>query len=147
MLASIRQGFTDYYNALPNKVLIKTGASAVFSFALSVYLNSGPGKVSVVDLSKPLFSAGIAALASLIHGLATPLFNKLLGPRVTWIEEFAKMTVVTVAASAVVNAFSPTTNKISEFVLYAGWSMNCISSILNSTNWQSSDNSMYLYWN
>lgn len=82
-MLDIIEPFANYYNELPDNTFTCVGRSALFSFVASVILNRGtmPSifRSSVEEFRGPLFAATCAAVASLIHGLMTPLFNKLFG--------------------------------------------------------------------
>lgn len=83
MLDAIIEPIQNYYKELPDNTFTCVGRSALFSFVASVILSRGNiprmFQSSLEDFRRPLFAATCAAVASLIHGLPTPLFNRLFG--------------------------------------------------------------------
>ena len=82
MFEAIGRVCQDYYNDLPSDVLLKVGKSGLYSFtATFMFLHDGikTAPVTHFNLRDPLSAAAITALASLIHGLTTPIFNKIFG--------------------------------------------------------------------
>jgi|GEM_PF-2302235 len=76
MLNSVIQTCRGYYNDIPVDTFQKVVKSALYSFTATSLL-SGWKRDVLVNLTPPLFAAGIAALASLVYALTTPLFNAI----------------------------------------------------------------------
>lgn len=99
MLDAIIEPFQNYYKELPDNTWTCVGRSAMFSFVASVVLARGNMpkifQSSFEEFRYPLFAATCAAVASLIHGLMTPLFNRLFGDddQNQYHREFIKMVI------------------------------------------------------
>ena len=76
MLTDIHQRLNAYYDKIPSNTLVTIAKSAVFSFSVNV-MTGGISNSSLNTYSQPLMAAGIAALASLIHALMSPVFNSI----------------------------------------------------------------------
>jgi hypothetical protein len=94
MLDAITQRCQNYYNQIPADTIPKVAKSALYSFSIGViYVTTG--SVETLDIARPLFHAGVAALASLIYALANPLFNLTFGDREVYLHrEILKLSVV-----------------------------------------------------
>ena len=84
MLDAAIQSVQDYYNEIPDNTMVCVGTSAVFSFVVAIITHKGTSiakvfQSSLEDFRRPLFAATCAAMASLIHGLMTPFFNRIFG--------------------------------------------------------------------
>ena len=77
MLDAIRQSCQNYYDDIPPDTLPTMAKSAIFSFSWTILFNRVPRQPW--DITRPLFHAGVAALATLIYSLTTPIFNKIFG--------------------------------------------------------------------
>lgn len=75
MLEAVRQTCQRYYDEIPAGTGQAIAKSALYSFAASAILFST--RPSSVNLSRPVVAAGVSALASSIHALTAPLFNKV----------------------------------------------------------------------
>ncbi len=90
-----------YYDNIPSDTFQTVCKSAIYSYTFSVLLANKPAQWEAgINLALPLASAGVAALASLIHALTTPLFNAIFGDKEVyvhreWIKQFTNMTIKT----------------------------------------------------
>lgn len=101
VLAAVRQAADSYYQALPERVFSTVAKSAIYTFSAAILFTVSREKG--IDLLRPLAKAAAAAVASLIHALMTPLFNKIFETqKAESLHELAKMGVVEILASAVV---------------------------------------------
>lgn len=88
-----------YYDNLPSDTFQTVCKSAIYSYTFSVLWANDMRKWEAgINLALPLASAGVAALASLIHALTTPLFNAVFGDKEVyfhreWIKQFTNMTI------------------------------------------------------
>lgn len=144
MLDTIKRMASDYYDAIPNDIPRTVSSSALFSFTVSILFTKRPD--GVIDISRAFIAAGVAATASIIHALVTPMFKELLGP--VWhknsFAQLAQMTCVNVIASGLMHAVhqQPSTT----FPVYFAYSVNWFRALLYS-NFQNTENSEYIYIN
>ncbi len=71
MFTSISDGFKNYYDQIPEGSLKSIGASAAISFAFSSIFNLS----MELNVSRRLTCAALAATATAVHALTTPIFN------------------------------------------------------------------------
>lgn len=140
MLDSIKQWGTSYYDALPSDIVRTVGASAILTFAVRAFFSNDMSAVNI-----PLINAGIAATASLIHALTTPVFKAFL-PQThndDVFGEIAKNVVVLAITTTVMKStiLSERILKISS--LFGLLSLNALYTFINSNN-KISFNSVYL---
>lgn len=84
-----------YYDHLPDDTFQTIGKSFLFSFSIGMILRN-----STNNYLQPIVAASVAALASLIHALMTPLFDAIFGDRkVNMFREGIKFWVVTAFAN------------------------------------------------
>ena len=101
--AAIGQSFVNYYDELPNDIISTVAKSAFYTFTIAL-LFSTKSVEQTLDITRPLIKAGVAALASFIHALMTPLFNKVFGTtQLNAVHELVKSCVVAVLTSTVMN--------------------------------------------
>lgn len=106
------------------------GKSFVYSFALSTVFSGGNAVVGLVG-------GGIAATASVINSLVTPLFNQMLDGRpATWWQDATRCVIVFAVANCVLMAFTP--YRID--VLFA----TCVSLLINESHYQMEDRRLTL---
>lgn len=83
MLETVWNQCKSYYDDIPQDTFRSVGRSAVVSFTVTLLITSRCfGKFAqgeAVDLARPAIAAVIAATATLIHALTTPLFNAIFG--------------------------------------------------------------------
>lgn len=144
MFNTIRQMGVDYYNSLPKAIVSTIGASVILSSGLTVLLCRR--SQGVVDFNQSLMAAAVAATASVIHAVTTPLFKFIFGSlHGTWPVELIKMGFITLITSFLIQAVS-SGGSSTKGVLYTAVSINLIASLLSS-KFQSNENSVYVYLN
>lgn len=123
-LEFITQKCQSYYDNLPEAILPSIGQSAGFSFAVGIVFSAAGG--GLTDLSRPLLHGGVAAIASIIHALLTPLFNQIFGPSRTDkpLNEFVKSCSVAAIASAIMGLSLESKLQLTAFKLYYLISLN-----------------------
>lgn len=145
---AINQAFSNYYKELPIQILPTIGQSAMFSFTIGVWLVYDSNKA--LDITKPLFMAGVAALASTIHALATPFFKSVLGKNNdNPVCEISKSAVVALTTSLVVGLATESPLKLTALKLY--WAISVNSAVAWFKSWfpdihDHNMNSIYLTW-
>ncbi len=139
------QPFVAYYDALPQKTLETVAQSALFSFSATLFLTSTMnGKV---DMTAPLINAAVASLASTIHALMTPLFDKIFNSsQLNWMHEFAKSSVVGFLASSIASYALTSKVDLTAFKFFYLISANSLLTLwMNAPNTPAiKDNSIYL---
>jgi hypothetical protein len=143
MLDAIRQMGTRYYNSLPSsrQILYSMGTGAALSFAATALLCRKPG--GLIDLNPVFTAAAVAATASLVHALATPLFQDVFGDARYSTLELAKMMIVNVTTSALMHAIS--SGGSTKFFLFMACSANFCASLLGAKI--NDENPVYFYVN
>lgn len=146
----IKQTWDSYYNELPTHILPQIAKSACFTFTISIFLSRG----ETFDLRNPILKAGIAAIASMIHAVLTPMFNHILAhaslqhASLNPFAETVKSTITAVIASAVVGVGLQSSLQLSAFKMYTLISTNSINAWLSGTQTQptppATHNSIYL---
>jgi hypothetical protein len=133
VFAAIKQPFVSYYDELPSQIISIVAQSAFFTFTIAVVFSGNlPGQTS--DISRPLLNAGVAALASFVHALMTPFFNKVFGPtQLNPIHEIAKSCVVGLLTSSFVSVMTTSTVNLVAFKLYYLISLNSFISWFGSS--------------
>lgn len=82
----------SYYASLPRNTGAAAARSALYTFTASLLAVNPWGQA--IHLTRPLCMGGVAALASLIHALTVPLFNRLFGyDEVKWYQEGIKIVI------------------------------------------------------
>jgi hypothetical protein len=150
VFAAIKQPFVSYYDELPSQIISTVAQSAFFTFTIAVVFSGNPGQTA--DISRPLLNAGVAALASFVHALMTPFFNKVFGPtRLEPIPEITKSCVVALLTSTFMSVMTTSNVNLSAFKLYYLISLNSFISWFGSTQRRNhgqppiiKDNSIYL---
>lgn len=142
------QKFQSYYDNLPEKIFPTIGQSAGLSLAVGVLLSASLAGNGLTDLSRPLLHAGVAAIASTIHALLTPLFNQIFGPSRTDnpVYELIKSCSVAVIASSIVGLSLNSKLQLTAFKLYYLISINSFHAWFSGSNKQSQlikENSVY----
>ena len=128
---AIKQTCQTYYDQLPNDIPRTVCQSAIYSFTISmVFRNLRLGLPE--NLRQPFAAAGIAALASLVHALTTPLFNSLFGDQnVTYFRETLKYAI---NGTLVHLLFNSTSYKINLITLQGNFfgiiGINCLKSTI-----------------
>lgn len=117
-ISAIKDAFTIYSDELPNEILPTISKSFLYTFAVALLFSTRAANGSY-DMSAPFIKASVAALASTIHALATPMFNRTFGTAALspWYE-FVKSTITAFAASAVVGFSLNSTLQLTSFKLY-----------------------------
>ena len=144
VLTAINNAFKNYYDELPNKIIPTIAQSAGISFAISILFAKSVN--GTLDMSRPLLNAGVAALASTLHALATPLFNQVFGPSHTdrFFYEFIKSCIIGTLASALVGSVQQRSLQITAFKLYYMISLNSAAALLLSKGQPMPENSVYV---
>lgn len=145
VLATISQAFQNYYDELPMEIIPTIGKSAIFTFTVSAIFSSRNAE-GAFDATRPLLKAGVAALASTIHALLTPLFNKVLGRNTTLeiLDELVKSTICACTASALMCVGETGSLQLSAFKLYYLISGNSFSAWFSApSNMHPNTNSVY----
>jgi hypothetical protein len=94
----------SYYHHLPDDTLQTVSKSAAFTFSIAFVLGSPKIAQDPINMLRPLVAAGIAALASLIHALMTPLFDGMFGDRkINFFRETIKWVIVSACTTLIVN--------------------------------------------
>jgi hypothetical protein len=121
----------DYYEQIPEDLFSKMGKSALFTFTITfVFSKQTPGQP--YNLSRPLFASGVAALASCIYGLSTPIFNMIFGDeRLMFPREVIHQIVNITATSILVNYLNASKVNILALPLVASLSVNLLKSGLD----------------
>lgn len=87
-----------YYDNLPPDTFQTVCKSAAYSYTFSLLWRLPSQWAGKLNLALPLSLAGVAALASLIYALTTPIFNAMFGDNEVyihreWIKEMVNMTI------------------------------------------------------
>jgi hypothetical protein len=128
----------SYYNHLPKDTLKTVGKSAAFTFSLTFFLRSGMkldsnNAIISINLLRPLAMAGIAALASLIHALMTPLFDGMFGDRkINLYRETMKWIVISACTTVIANKLLTTKTEFVALQLFLPLPINFFKSIYNT---------------
>lgn len=80
MFDGIKDKFLDYYDQIPPDTFPAIAKSAILTFSCTL-LFTRKFDDTHLNISRPLFNAGIAALASSIYALTTPFFNTAFGDK------------------------------------------------------------------
>lgn len=102
----VNEEIRKYYENLPDDILPTIGKSFLYTFtACMIACNRKVFSYQTTwTVSRPLGAAFIAATASLIHALATPLFNRIFGDRASAVHrEFIKACFVITSMYILVN--------------------------------------------
>lgn len=147
VFSTISQACQSYYDNLPDAIFPSIAKSAGYSFTIALLL-SARSPEGALDLTRPLIRAGVAALASTIHALMTPLFDKIFGPSRTseGFYELVKSCTVAVFASALVGYGVNSSIQLSAFKLYYLISSNSFTAWFTSSSTapqRITDNSIY----
>jgi hypothetical protein len=106
-----------YYDHLPHDIVQTVSKSALYSFTIALVISNKSARADSFNLLIPITSAGIAALASVVHAILTPLFDGIFGDRkVQFHREFIKWFCVSACTSVIVNKLS--INKIDLVALH-----------------------------
>lgn len=141
MFNAIKRKVTNYYDNLPTDIPRTVGTSALLSFSVSIMFIKKPD--GVIDISRSLFGSAVAATASFIHAIITPIFKELLGSAMdNYFGQFFQAQLVSVLTSALIQAVSKSASLT--FPFYSTFSMNFLCSIFVSP-FQNTKNSVYLY--
>lgn len=147
VLSAINQACQSYYANLPRKIFPTIAKSAGYTFAAALFF-SNRNVQGAIDISRPLLHAGIAALASAIHALMTPLFDQVFGKSNTGdvLSEFVKSSITGITASALVSYGMHSSIQLTAFKLYYLISLNTLTTWLAPSNTRTpmNDNSIYL---
>jgi hypothetical protein len=77
MFNPIRQTFDAYYRQIPPKTFSTAAISAICSFSFTlIYLRKTPDPL---NMTAPLFNAGVSAMASLVYSITNPFFDLSFG--------------------------------------------------------------------
>lgn len=130
--SAIKQACTSYYDELPEAILPSVAKSAFFTFTVACVFSARAANGSY-DMTVPLIKASAAALASTIHAIATPLFNRTFGTVSLnpWYE-MTKSMLTTFTASALMGISLNSALQLSSFKLY--YMISCNSFIAWTTN-------------
>lgn len=146
VFTAIGQAFQNYYDELPNRILPTIGKSAGITFAVSLIFTR-PNAEGLYDMSRPLLQAGVAALASTIHALMTPLFNEVFGKSNTSdvFYEVVRSWIVGAVASALVGSVQQSSFQITAIKLFYLISLNSFAAWSSmALNQPMPDNSIYV---
>jgi hypothetical protein len=113
VFAAATRGFHFYWDNIPDDTVITVGQSALYTFAICLIFRNPTyfSHTGTTDLNPAFKAAGIAACASLVHALVTPIFNYLFGDNeiLPHREYLKRLTVVIIVILSVQYA---TTSKI-----------------------------------
>ncbi len=126
MFNDVRQKCQNYYDHIPSDTLPKMVRSALYTFGIAFVINQ-KNFGSPYNMAIPLAAAGMAAVASLIYALTTPIFNMVFGDnRILFHRELIKQLVNISFSSTILNYV--TTGKVNLFSLnlLGGFSCNII---------------------
>ncbi len=99
MFNVIKNGCQFYYDNIPVNTVPTICKSAIYAFSVNLILvnslfrpyNAVTGQPHALELARPVLSAAVCSLASLIHALITPIFHVAFGDnQVTLPREFMK---------------------------------------------------------
>ena len=125
-ISAIKQACTDYYYELPDAVLPTVAKSGFYTFAVAVFFSASTAD-GKIDIALPIVKAGVASLASAIHAVATPLFNRIFGTAfLNPVHELAKSAFVAFAASTIAGFSLNSTLQLTSFKLYYLISLNSV---------------------
>lgn len=101
-LELIKNCCTSYYEQIPQDTLFAIGQSAIYSFSITLLLQPSS------SLVRPLYSAGLAALATLIYSVTNPIFNHIFQDnKYVSHREVTKYMITMVLTQVLVNTFTP----------------------------------------
>ena len=127
-----------YYDEFPKEVVPTVCKSALFSFTATLIYTSYPSN-SALNVARALFAAGLAALASLVHALITPLFKGVFGNNFKFIQEYFKFIFVGISLSILVDNFTNSKVNLYAVKMIPLLSLNFLKSIpysvLNFSEW------------
>lgn len=117
-LADARQIASEYWRDIPKN----TGKQMLYSFVFSSVARTLVSN----DIRAGIFTGAVAALATAIHALVTPLFLKVIsrGLRMTWEEEMCRTSIALLGAGYLASAFGDMTvlnNLFGLAMLYGLW--------------------------
>lgn len=140
VLEAIKQTFVNYYDELPENIAPTIAKSAFYTFTASLIIAGASSKEKAFDMTKPLIYAGVAALASFIHALVTPLFNKIFGTRQRdAFHELTKSCIIALLTTALIDYATTSKINLLAFKMFYLISANsCIAwlSFFNNNNGQ-----------
>ncbi|MFI0435263.1 MAG: hypothetical protein ACH350_05990 [Parachlamydiaceae bacterium] len=148
MINQISQSFKSYYNDLPDHITRSILKSGALTFTLTVMCADKSN--GMVNFENALVYAGLAALASTIHALTTPLFNYLLEKSDTSkpINETIKSTFVSATVSLLWGLRNPASFTLNAVAWRSFLSLNSITAwmkcYLDPNHHQIKDNSTYM---
>ncbi len=130
MFEAIGRVCKGYYDELPSDILQKVGKSGLYSFTV-VFIRVPKGE-NWWNVRDPLFAAGITALASLIHGLTIPIFNKIFGNNeLKFHQETIKQLVVCYLTFVLINYITTSKVNLLSVKVFQMMSTNFLKTLLN----------------
>ncbi len=98
---TVQDRFHVYYAQLPANTLPSMFRSALYSFSISFIIGGIDSRT--IQLTRPLITAGVAGLATLIHALTNPFFNYIFeNQRIKWHQEAIRFIIDVTATSLLV---------------------------------------------
>jgi hypothetical protein len=124
MFAAISRPFASYYQELPENIVPTIAKSAFYTFTVSLLFLTA-SEQGTINLTRPLVRSGVAALASAIHALVTPLFNMTFEKaELNAAHEIVKNFVVILLSSALVDYHLTSRVNLASFRLFQLISLN-----------------------
>lgn len=130
MFDPVRQACQNYYDQIPSDTIPKIVKSALYTFTATLILSRADLANRTVDLARPLLAAGVAAFASLIYALTSPIFNMAFGDNhIVFHREFIKCLATVSLTSLIVHSL--TTSKVNSLSIHliTGITINLLKSI------------------
>lgn len=121
----------EYYVQIPEDTVPKMAKSALYTFT-ATFVFSKKVPTEPYNLGRPLFAACVAALASLIYALTTPIFNMIFGDdRLLFHREFIKHIVNITLTSLLVSWLGASKINVIALPLLESFSVNLAKSFLD----------------
>lgn len=135
MLNAVWTKCQDYYDDLPQGTLHSVVRSAFFSFVATLIYTPELKPASLAELARPAAAAAVAATASLIYALTTPLFHYIFGDKdVKFEREFIKNIItVTLTGLLFIRFISYQKTHLVGVKFFGPISANLIKSMLDNT--------------
>ncbi len=111
----IHNGIKSYYMQLPVNTGPSICRSALYSFAASFIILKTNSSRATANLTRPLVLSGVAATASLMHALTTPIFNYIFENQdMKWTQETFRFIFTFTMIQLALN--HPSSSKINQMI-------------------------------